>query len=255
MKTKIIIFFFFLIQLQAQEMYTTSAFKFPNDVKEVEVNEYEINRVTGDKNGFKKTKYYFLNNLLQSKVETYDKGSTRKFIYTYEANKLVKFESMDNDLVYSEIYMYNKKQQLVEIQALDQNITTNFILFKYNSDGTLKHKIIKETDGFVSCQEDFIYTSKNTYTKRVEFKYLSQDHIIDEYYYENNLEIGSKSDVTGKQPFVLFKKYDDKGNLMEVKEPVVLYFNKYDENGYLTQTSINTNDNLFYTVTEYQYKF
>lgn len=255
MKTKMLFFLFCLIKIHAQESYTTSEFKFPNNVKEVEVNEYEINRVTGDKKWFKKTSYFFSNNLLQSKTESYDIGTPRQFTYTYENDKLVKYESIDKDLVYTEIYSYNKKQQLQEIKALDQNVITNLILFKYNTNGTLKTKIIKENDGLVSCQEDFIYTSKNKYTKRVEFKYTTQDHIIDEYYYENNLQIGSKSDITGKQPFELFKKYDDKGNLTEVREPVTLYFNKYDANGYLTQTNINTNDNLLYTIIEYQFKF
>lgn len=255
MKSILFFFSFFFFQLQAQEKYTTTDFNFPKDVKEIELDEFEINRVTGDKKWFKKTKYVFLDNLLQSKVETYDNVSSRFFSYSYEGNKLTKFEIKDNDFIYTELYTYNKKNQLKEIKALDQNVLTNIILFNYNSNGLLKSKLIKEADGFISCQEDYMYISKNKYTKRVTFKYTTQDPIIDEYYYENQLQIGSKSNISGKEPFELFKKYDEKGNLIEVREPVTLYFNKYDANGYLIQTNINTNDNLLYIILEYHYKF
>lgn len=238
----------------AQEPHTTAQLNFPPEAREVQIQSFEINRVTGDKTLIKTLTYTFLEGILQTKTTQYEGYPLTTETFTYTDGRLTGYVKEDEDYRYAEQLEYNSSGQLAKITGLDLGQATFTVDFDYDNKGRIKEKTIREMDGYLASTEKFSYQSEETYTKRVTFYIDAEEPNVDEYYFENGLEVGSKTNVT-REPYELVKTYDDKRNLLEIREPIVQYVNKYNEAGHLIQVNILTNDTLIYTIEEYSYKF
>ncbi|WP_111670191.1 hypothetical protein [Algoriphagus litoralis] len=238
----------------AQEPHTVTQLNFPLEVKEVQIQSFEINRVTGDKTLINTQIYTFQDGMLQTKTTQYDGYPLTTETFTYTDGRLTGYVKDDEDYRYAEQLEYNSTGQLAKITGLDLGQPTFTVDFDYDNKGRIKEKTIREMDGYLASTEKFSYQAEGIYTKRVTFYIDAEEPNVDEYYFENGLEIGSKTNVT-RESYEIVKTYDDKRNLLEMREPIVKFVNKYNEAGHLIQINILTNDTLIYTIEEYLYKF
>lgn len=251
--TTLLLSLFSLICL-AQEPHTSAELNFPPEAKEVQIQSFEINRVTGDKTLIKTLVYTLNQGYLQTKTTQYQGFPLTTETFTYTDGRLTEYVKEDENYRYAENLAYNSSGQLVKLTGLDLGEPTYTVEFDYDNKGRIKEKTIREMDGYLASKEEFSYKSEGTYTKRVTFYRDSEKPNVDEYYFENGLEVGSKTNVTGES-YTTVKTYDEKRNLLEFREPVVQYVNKYNELGHLIQVNILIDDPLIYTIEEYSYKF
>ncbi|MCU0400002.1 MAG: hypothetical protein MUE75_03180 [Algoriphagus sp.] len=238
----------------AQEPHTAAELNFPPEAKEVQIQSFEINRVTGDKTLIKTLIYSLNQGFLQTKTTQYQGFPLTTETFTFTDGRLTEYVKEDETYRYAENLAYNSSGQLVKLTGLDLGEPTYTVDFSYDSKGRIAKKLLKEMDGYLASKEEFSHKSEGTYTKRVTFYRESEKPNVDEYYFENGLEVGSKTNVTGDS-YTTVKTYDEKRNLLEFRDPVVKYVNKYNELGHLIQVNILIDDPLIYTIEEYSYKF
>ena len=184
--------------------------------------------------------------------------------YSYQAiNNLGKFEKgqrlREHDFEYDKITSYNEQgYKISEKRYNSDGVLKEEYHYTYNDDGLLQNVINISSDGQKTGTDIYIYQDKVLMEKQMISEIFPSLNRTIKYKYDSNGRI--IEEFGGFVPYISQKKYDDKGNIVELKsyrkDMVLLWEHhyKYNNKGILIEErAASIGDDYIEMVYKYEY--